>query len=1018
MTDVIGRGVIEASVDAKGIKAGIEDAKRSIRSLGGATSEASKRASDSIDRYVKRLEMQAATTGKTARETELYKLSLRGASKEQLAAADSALKMVAGYERGAAIGARMRTAFIGLAAAAGAGLIAATIAFDKLIKKAGDFQDIAEKTGDTAVNIASLAVAAGTANTSMETITAASERLTKGLTGVDDESKAAGAAVTALGLDLKTFKDLKAADQFEVVAKALAGFEDGAEKTAVAMALFGKSGAELLPFLKELGQEGGRQNILTAEQIRLADEYSDKQGKLRAEISLHAQAIASDMLPALNDFTATIAQLAKDQDFAATASDLLKGALAGAVVVFQTIAIVASDVGFVFKGVGREIGAIAAQLAALARLDFAGFSAISDAVREDAIRARAELDRFQAAILNIGNGTSIASGKTTGDFARMDRAGTRPRLKFSGAATKDKSGASTAAQEAKAQLAFDLEQIKKASDALINTYGNAENIMQAQRAAGLVDERDYYAAKLALINLNAQAQDDALGQQIERVKAEKLAGKDKIEADRKILDLESQRAKVRENAVASIEVLGIQERSSIAKSTQAYQDATIAAREYLDTLAKRNARELEGMGKGEKFRERQSGLNELEDGFLKEKQRLERDRRNKQITESEFAQYLQVARETYAAEVDLFNQRTIAMEAKQGDWVNGFTESLNNYIDKARDVAGQTKDLFDNAFKGLEDSLTSFISTGKGGFKELLNSISSDITRMSVRQVLEQGMEALKGSDLFGSLFKSIGGSAAGSGAAGAAAAAATAQTAAQTAAVTANTVALTSSTASASALSAAEVAASSAIAAASASSAAALAALATAASSAAAALAAVSGSSAANGVGSIFSLFGGGNAGGTIASDEGLALFFGDKGGYTGDVGVDQVAGVVHGKEYVFSAPAVKSIGLETLEQMHRKGVSGGRAIGGPVSAASLIEVNERGRPELLEMAGKQYLLTGQRGGQVKDAAAALSAAGGDTYIVQVTATPGMSREQAMNQGRDIQRGMQIQAGRRARNT
>src|SRR5512134_392308 len=115
MTDVIGRGVIEASVDAKGVKAGIEDAKRSIRSLGGATSEASKRASDSIDRYVKRREMEAATTGKTVRETELYKLSLRGASKEQLAAADSALKMVAGYERGVAIGARMRTAFIGLA---------------------------------------------------------------------------------------------------------------------------------------------------------------------------------------------------------------------------------------------------------------------------------------------------------------------------------------------------------------------------------------------------------------------------------------------------------------------------------------------------------------------------------------------------------------------------------------------------------------------------------------------------------------------------------------------------------------------------------------------------------------------------------------------------------------------------------------------------------------------------------------------------------------------------------------
>jgi hypothetical protein len=38
------------------------------------------------------------------------------------------------------------------------------------------------------------------------------------------------------------------------VALKLAEFEDGAGKTAIAMELFGKSGATMLPFLKDLAE--------------------------------------------------------------------------------------------------------------------------------------------------------------------------------------------------------------------------------------------------------------------------------------------------------------------------------------------------------------------------------------------------------------------------------------------------------------------------------------------------------------------------------------------------------------------------------------------------------------------------------------------------------------------------------------------------------------------------------------------------------------------------------------------
>ena len=47
--------------------------------------------------------------------------------------------------------------------------------------------------------------------------------------------------------------------------------------------------------------------------------------------------------------------------------------------------------------------------------------------------------------------------------------------------------------------------------------------------------------------------------------------------------------------------------------------------------------------------------------------------------------------------------------------------------------------------------------------------------------------------------------------------------------------------------------------------------------------------------------------------------------GGYTGNMGVDQIAGPVHGQEFVFDAPATKRIGVNNLERMRSGNVAGG---------------------------------------------------------------------------------------------
>lgn len=181
-------------------------------------------------------------------------------------------------------------------------------AVPRLIEQAAGFQDLAEKTGASAEMLASFGVAAGTSSTAMDTVAASSVKLSAALSKTEDESKGVGAALKAINLPLKDFKALDPGAQMEALANSLARFEDGAEKTAIAVALFGKAGAELLPFLKELGQAGGRQNILTAEQIKRADQYADSLARTKAQLNLYAQAMATSAIPALD----AIAEATKD----------------------------------------------------------------------------------------------------------------------------------------------------------------------------------------------------------------------------------------------------------------------------------------------------------------------------------------------------------------------------------------------------------------------------------------------------------------------------------------------------------------------------------------------------------------------------------------------------------------------------------------------------------------------------------------------------------------------------------
>lgn len=92
-------------------------------------------------------------------------------------------------------------------------------------------------------------------------------------------------------------------------------------------------------------------------------------------------------------------------------------------------------------------------------------------------------------------------------------------------------------------------------------------------------------------------------------------------------------------------------------------------------------------------------------------------------------------RQEYGAKLVQVQEGTFAkIDAAQADWSNGASAALENYLDSAADVAGQTQELFTNAFSNLEDGIVQFIKTGKASFKDFADAIIEDLIRIQVRQ--------------------------------------------------------------------------------------------------------------------------------------------------------------------------------------------------------------------------------------------------------------------------------------------
>lgn len=162
-------------------------------------------------------------------------------------------------------------------------------------------------------------------------------------------------------------------------------------------------------------------------------------------------------------------------------------------------------------------------------------------------------------------------------------------------------------------------------------------------------------------------------------------------------------------------------------------------------------RELESFGRGDRVRELNADLAKVEDRYRS----LIETRRNSAhgLSDSE----LEKIRESQEKELAIVREYHDKKLALQGDWALGAKDALINYADEAANVYQSMRDMVGNAFKGMEDALTSFVTTGKMDFKSLADSIIKDMIRIAIQQSITGPL-----AGAIGSLFNPLSGVSAG----------------------------------------------------------------------------------------------------------------------------------------------------------------------------------------------------------------------------------------------------------------
>ncbi|ROM84879.1 phage tail tape measure protein [Pseudomonas brassicacearum] len=293
---------------------------------------------------------------------------------------------------------------------------------------------------------------------------------------------------------------------------------------------------------------------------------------------------------------------------------------------------------------------------------------------------------------------------------------------------------------------------KNALNTVLAEYKNAQKELEASQKAGLISQADYLQAREAMIGNERDEVTAAYEAEIAALEAAKgkagTSAAQRIQLDQKIADARAAMVKVQQDADTELSVLAKSEEGRLKKQTEAVNTYTTALQQQVQTLREQGQRAAVGIGLGDRQRDLMNQQNGIDDRFNQQKLDLANQYGDgsRGMSLDEYTQKLAALKATQQDLHDTVRANYDGMTAAQGDWSAGASSAWQNYLDSARDVAGQTKGLFTNAFSSMEDSVANFAITGKGKFSDFTKSILADMARIAARQASSALLGSLVGA--------------------------------------------------------------------------------------------------------------------------------------------------------------------------------------------------------------------------------------------------------------------------------
>jgi hypothetical protein len=178
---------------------------------------------------------------------------------------------------------------------------------------ADELAKLSSRTGVAVEDLSRLQYAAGLSGVSNQALTASIERLSRGMADAANGTGEAGKAFEAMGVSVKN-QDGSLRSQRDVlqdVAERFSGYADGAEKSALAQQIFGRSGAQLIPLLnngakglKDMADESDRLgNTISTKTAKAAEQFNDNLSRMSTAFGGIARTIAGPVIQSMADFT-------------------------------------------------------------------------------------------------------------------------------------------------------------------------------------------------------------------------------------------------------------------------------------------------------------------------------------------------------------------------------------------------------------------------------------------------------------------------------------------------------------------------------------------------------------------------------------------------------------------------------------------------------------------------------------------------------------------------------------------